>query len=122
MTQSAPFSTSRLPARPQPLPVEFQIVGSSERHAGWLSEFTLAGAILESTRKTPLPNGTRVRVFVQSMAFDGELSLRALMRWERRAANGVQFFRLTESDVQALMELIAAAESVARTAGPTRRT
>ena len=113
--------SKRRPGRPQPLPVEFQVIGVDERSPGWLSEFTLAGAMLETSRGGSFELGTRLRIFMRVFGIDEEISLRSVVRWDRRTAVGVQFFRLGDREVHLLMEAIAAAESVARSAGPTRR-
>ena len=122
MADDAGSNSKRLAARPQPLPVEYQNVGSDERLPGFLSEMTLAGAMLEPARGGPLELGARLRIFVRPLGIDDEFALRSVVRWERRTGSGVQFFKLGEREVHMLMELIAAAEAVARTSGPTRRT
>ncbi len=122
MADDSDLNSKRRPARPQPLPVEFQLVGNDDRLPGWLSEMTLAGALLEPARSGPLQPGARLRVFVRVLGIDEELQLRAVVRWERRLAVGLQFFKLSGRDVMLIMETIAAAESSARAAGPTRRT
>ena len=97
-------------------------MGATDRTAGWLTEVTLAGGLLEPASGPALEAGARVRMFVRLLGFDEELVVRAIVRWDRRGAAGLQFFKLGERDVRLVMELIAAAESSARNAGPTRRT
>lgn len=117
------MSGNRKPARPQPLPVEYQLVsGAKERVSGFLTEMTLASALLEPASGPALEVGTRLRLYVRLLGFDEEILVRSVVRWDRRGVAGLQFFKLGERDVQLLMELIAAAESSARSAGPTRRT
>lgn len=102
--------------------MEFQRVGASDRTAGWVTEITLAGGLLEPASGPALEVGSRVRVFVRLLGFDEEIVVRSIVRWDRRGVAGLQFFKLGERDVRLFMELIAAAENSARNAGPTRRT
>lgn len=114
-------SAKRRPARPVPLPVEFQLTTGEGRIPGWLTEITLAGALLEPDRGVELPVGIRLRLVVRVLGVDEPLLIRAQTRWDRRGSAGIQFFKLSERDVRVLMELIADAEKVTRNARPTRR-
>jgi hypothetical protein len=103
------------------LPVEIQLVGSEERTPGWLTELTLAGALVEPAKGNPLEIGNRLRLVIRVIGVEEPLVIRCIVRWDRRGVVGVQFFKLTERDIRVLMELIADAEASARNARPTRR-
>jgi hypothetical protein len=112
----------RRPLRPQPMPVEFQIVGFEDRVPAAMSEITIGGALVKPEKGAVPESGKRMRLFVRMFGVDEEYVLRAIVRWERQGAVCVQFFKLGDREVYLLMELIAAAERAAKYAGPTRRT
>ncbi|MBM4358376.1 MAG: PilZ domain-containing protein [Deltaproteobacteria bacterium] len=111
----------RRPARPQPLPIEIQLVGSEEKIPAWLTELTLAGGLVEPAKGNPLEVGNRLRVVIRVIGVEEPVVIRCIIRWDRRGVAGVQFFKLSERDVRILMEIIADAEASARNARPTRR-
>jgi hypothetical protein len=113
----ARVSVRRRVRKPQPLPVEFQLVGATERQAGTLTSLTLAGALIKSDL---LPEaGKRLRVFVLLIGAKEELSLRAIVRWERGGCFGVQFWRLGEKEIYVLMDILATMDRAVKLAAKT---
>lgn len=110
----ARVSVRRRVRKLQPLPVEIQLVGGTERHAGTLTGLTLAGALIKTDQLPEI--GKRLRVFVWLIGVDEELVLRGIARWERGGSIGVQFWRLGDKEIYALMDILATIERATKLA------
>jgi type IV pilus assembly protein PilZ len=83
--------------------VTFQVAGGA-RHEGRCHDVSLGGVFIETD--SPLPYGTRVRVFMHLPGLRDESAIDAIVRWSKPTGMGVQFGVMGARETHALTQLL----------------